>query len=155
MAKHLPAREALVLGLTLGMVASCAHVGKKPDRTAASGGSGVAEATTVTSADLRRNASEPIERVLMGLVPGLWITRTSDGGIAIRIRGSTSIEGSTAPLFVLDGVPIEPGPNGSLTGINPYDIETIEVFKDAVSTAMYGMRGANGVIVITSKRPGR
>jgi TonB-dependent SusC/RagA subfamily outer membrane receptor len=53
---------------------------------------------------------------------------------------------------VLDGVPITPGPGGSLTGIDPYDIESIKVLKDPADTAMYGMRGANGVIIITTKR---
>ena len=88
----------------------------------------------------------------MAKVPGVWITRTPDGGIAIRIRGTTSLNASNAPLYVVDGMAIQAGPNGSLTGINPYDIETIEVLKDAASTSMYGSRGANGVIIIKTKR---
>jgi TonB-dependent SusC/RagA subfamily outer membrane receptor len=56
---------------------------------------------------------------------------------------------------VIDGQTDEPGPNGSITGLNPYDIESIKVLKDATSTAMYGLRGGNGVIVIKTKRPGR
>lgn len=89
----------------------------------------------------------------MGRFPGVWVTRTPDGGIAIRIRGATSFRGGTEPLYVLDGIPIQPGPGGGLSGINPYDIASIEVLKDAASTAMYGVRGANGVIVIKTKRP--
>jgi TonB-dependent SusC/RagA subfamily outer membrane receptor len=56
-------------------------------------------------------------------------------------------------LYVIDGVPITPGPGGSLSGINPSDIASIEVLKDAVSTTMYGSRGANGVILIKTKKP--
>jgi TonB-dependent SusC/RagA subfamily outer membrane receptor len=55
-------------------------------------------------------------------------------------------------LYVVDGVPIQPGPGGSLVGIDPYDIESIEVLKDPADTALYGMRGANGVIVVKTKR---
>lgn len=110
------------------------------------------DATTVTAEDIERAPGDPIEKVLMSKSPGVQISRTPDGGLAVRIRGTTSISGSNAPLYVIDGVPIEPGPYGSLLGINPYDIETIQVLKDATSTAMYGMRGANGVIVIKTKR---
>lgn len=90
----------------------------------------------------------------MSRFPGVWITRSADGGIAVRIRGATSVHGSNAPLYVLDGIAMQPGPNGSLSGVNPYDIESIEVLKDAASTSMYGSRGANGVIVIRTKRSG-
>ena len=100
---------------------------------------------TVTAEDIERAPARPIEQVLMSRFPGVQVTRTP-GGIAIRIRGTTSIRGSNAPLYVIDGMPV-----GSLQGINPYDIESIEVLKDAVSTTRYGVRGANGVIVITMK----
>jgi TonB-dependent SusC/RagA subfamily outer membrane receptor len=89
----------------------------------------------------------------MARIPGIWVTRTADGGVAIRIRGGTSILGNNEPLYIIDGVPIEPGPNGALTGINPNDIASIEVLKDAASTTLYGMRGANGVIIIKTKHP--
>ena len=74
------------------------------------------------------------------------------GGIAVRIRGASSFNGSNEPLYVLDGFPMTPGPGGALTGINPYDIASIDVLKDAASTAIYGSRGANGVILIETKR---
>ncbi len=85
--------------------------------------------------------------------PGVYVTRTSDGSIAVRIRGTTSIHGSNAPLYVIDDIPITPGPGGSLQGINPLDIESIEVLTDPASTTRYGIRGANGVIVIKTKAP--
>jgi TonB-dependent starch-binding outer membrane protein SusC len=106
----------------------------------------------VTSEDISRAPGQSIEEHLRGKVAGVTVTRTAEGGIAVRIRGATSIYGSSEPLYVLDGVAITPGPGGALTGIDPYDIESIKVLKDPADTAMYGMRGANGVIVITTKR---
>ncbi len=85
--------------------------------------------------------------ILQGKVAGVNITTTSgDGGKAIRIRGITSINKSNEPLWVVDGV------IGGTVG-NFYDIENIEVLKDASATAIYGTQGANGVILVTTKRP--
>jgi TonB-dependent SusC/RagA subfamily outer membrane receptor len=87
--------------------------------------------------------------------PGVWISRTADGALSIRIRGATSVQGSNEPLYIIDGTPIQPGPNGGLTGISPQDIASIQVLKDAAATTMYGVRGANGVIIIKTKvQPG-
>jgi TonB-dependent SusC/RagA subfamily outer membrane receptor len=78
----------------------------------------------------------------------------ADGGLVVRIRGgSSSLMGNNAPLYVVDGVAVV-SEDGSLKGINPNDIESIKVLKDAASTSMYGVRGANGVIVIKTKRAG-
>jgi len=107
----------------------------------------------VTAEDIQRSPNLSIQEILMRRFPGVWVTRGPGGGIAIRIRGSTSIYGSNEPLYVIDGLPITPGPGGSLFGINPYDIESIQVLKNAADTAMYGVRGANGVIVIKTKQP--
>lgn len=107
----------------------------------------------VTAADMDRSPNVPIEQLLAGRVAGVIVSRTEDGGIAVRIRGGSSFSGNNAPLYVLDGIAIEPGPNGSLAGINPYDIASIKVLKDATDITMYGVRGANGVIVIKTKRP--
>ena len=109
--------------------------------------------TTVTSEDLERNSSQPIEQVLQSKFPGVLITRVG-GGIAVQIGGPASFDGSTAPLYVLDGSPMQPGPGGMLAGVNPYDIQSIKVLRNPADVAIYGMRGANGVIVITTKRPG-
>ena len=139
-------RFLLPLGLTALLVAGCKSSPRTPETTAAP-----APRSGVTSEDIQRNPGQSIEEILKGRVAGVTVTRT-DGGIAVRIRGSTSIYGNNEPLYVLDGVPITPGPGGSLTGIDPYDIESIEVLKDPADTALYGMRGANGVIVIKTKR---
>jgi TonB-dependent SusC/RagA subfamily outer membrane receptor len=141
-----PVRVPLA-GLLVGIIAACAGGRSNAPPQGAPG------TRMVTSDDIQRSPGEPIEALLMRRFPGVSVTRTSDGGIAVRIRGATSLYGSNEPLYVVDGIPIPPGPNGSLTGLNPYDIESIELLKDAVSTAMYGGRGANGVIVIKTKRP--
>jgi TonB-dependent SusC/RagA subfamily outer membrane receptor len=108
----------------------------------------------VTADDIERNPSEPIEKIIQAKIPGVLVTRTADGGIALQIRGASSFYGGTAPLYVIDDVPFEAGPNGALTGLNPHDIESIRVLKDPADTGIWGVRGANGVIVITTKRPG-
>ena len=87
----------------------------------------------------------------MSKFPGVWITRTTEGALAIRIRGATSMQGSNDPLYIIDGTTIQPVPNGGLTGIAPNDIASIQVLKDAAATTMYGVRGANGVIIIKTK----
>ena len=105
-----------------------------------------------------RNAQSPptesAEKMLEGRFPGVSVMRTPEGGLRISIRGAASLRGDNAPLYIIDGVPVEPGPNGDLTGINPNDIESIKVLKNATDTTMYGVRGANGVIVIKTKRAG-
>jgi TonB-dependent SusC/RagA subfamily outer membrane receptor len=139
-------RALLAVGLLAGLVVGCAsrNARREPAKT-----------STVTAKDIENNPNQPIEQLLQAKVPGVWITRTADGGVAVQIRGTTSFYGSNQPLYVIDGVPIQPGPNGALTGVNPYDIESIEVLKDAADTAIYGMRGANGVIVVKTKKPGK
>lgn len=144
-------RTAGMLGLLFGLGVACAGGPKRGDREAPAPAK-ASDGTTVTSTEMER-AGEPLETALLGRVSGAWIVRTPDGGIAIRLRGASTIEGSTEPLYVIDGIPIEPGPNGSLVGINPNDIGKIEVLTDAASVSMYGVRGSNGVILITTKRP--
>lgn len=107
------------------------------------------------TADDMASTSDPIEKELQAKHPGLWVQRTPDGGIAVQIRGTSSFYSGNAPLYVLDEMPFTPGPGGALTGINPHDIESIKVLKDPADTGLYGMRGANGVIVIKTKKPGK
>lgn len=92
------------------------------------------------------------EELLEARFPGVQLIRLANGDISVRIRGETSIMGSNEPLYVIDGMEISPGAGGGLMGINPADIATIQVLKDVGSTALYGVRGGNGVIVITTKR---
>jgi TonB-dependent SusC/RagA subfamily outer membrane receptor len=139
-------RATLSVWLLAGLAAGCAAGGTRrepPSRP------------MVTAEDIDQNPGQPIEKVLQAKVPGLLVTRAANGGIAIQIRGASSFLSSNEPLYVIDGVPMQPGPGGALTGVNPYDIESIQVLKDPADTALYGMRGANGVIVVTTKKPGK
>ena len=147
-------RPVLPIALVAGLLLGCGQA----QRTAEGDIEPAAEPSpageqVVTAEDIERTPGRSIEEILMTKFPGVYVTRTSDGGIAVRIRGTTSIHGSNEPLYVIDGVPIKPGPGGSLEGINPYDIESIEVLTDPVSMTTYGMRGANGIIVIETKAP--
>ena len=133
----------LLLALTTGCASGGSTVERKPK-------------STITSKDIEHSSSnEPIEKMLQDKVPGLLVTRTSDGGIALQIRGASSLTGSNAPLYVIDDIPVQPGPGGALVGVNPHDIDTIRVLKDPADTGMYGIRGGNGVILITTKKPGK
>jgi len=146
-------RVVVSCGLLAGLISGCSSGNAAlPDPTASSVPRNADGTTIVTADDLQRTpADDPVVRLLAAKVPGVWIVRTADGGIAVRLRGQSSVTASTEPLYLIDGIPIQPGPNGSLTGINPRDIATIEVLKDAASTSFYGLRGANGVIIITTK----
>lgn len=99
----------------------------------------------------RSRPAATVAEMLRGRVSGVRVTQEGNG-LKIRIRGRTSIYGSSDPLYVLDDVPIQTGPGGVISFLNPNDIESITVLKDAASTAIYGARGANGVILIKTKR---
>ena len=93
-----------------------------------------------------------IEQVLQGRVAGLQVIRLPGGGYSLRIRGTTSLM-DNEPLVVLDDQIIHASAISSvLAGISPRDVARVEVLKDAGSTAFYGSRGANGVIIITTRR---
>ena len=118
----------------------------------------------INSEQLEKNRGSSLENLLQGQVAGVVINESSEpgGGVGISIRGTNSILGGTQPLYVLDGIPISPisdaegnttsgNAQTSMNFINPNDIEKIEILKDAAATAVYGARGANGVVLITSK----
>jgi TonB-dependent SusC/RagA subfamily outer membrane receptor len=147
-------RVSLTSGLLLAFLSGCApatQVGQGNNEDAPEPSPPPEDA--VTAEDFERSPNQSIHEILTWRFPGVVVTRGPSGGIAIRIRGPTSIYGSNEPLYVIDGLPIKPGPGGSLFGINPYDIESIQVLTGAADTAMYGLRGANGVIVIKTKQP--
>jgi TonB-dependent SusC/RagA subfamily outer membrane receptor len=94
-----------------------------------------------------------VEELIEGRAPGVQVLHLANGGFALRIRGLSSPTGGNDPLIVIDGTESGGGNgNGALAALNPQDVVRIEVLKDAASTAFYGMRGANGVIVITTRR---
>ncbi len=128
---------------------ACGRAASAPPRTT-SPGTGAVTTVVPTESDARVTR---VEEMLRG-VPGLEVTRLANGGYQIRIRGQRSIRGNPTdddPLIVIDGVPSSAGP-AALADLAPRDVARIDVLKDAGATSQYGSRGANGVIVITTKR---
>ncbi len=110
----------------------------------------VGTATTVDSKSLLSKSMSNISQSLAGEAAGVQVINTSGQpgtSATIRIRGFGSVNGNRDPLYVVDGVPYD----GSINAINPNDIEATTILKDATATAIYGSRGANGVILITTK----
>ena len=111
---------------------------------------------TVGSRDIQKLPVSSFDQALKGQVAGLQITNTSGapgGNTSILVRGISSITGGNDPLFVIDGFPVNnAGVGNPLNTINPNDIESIDVLKDASATAIYGSRGSNGVIIVTTKK---
>ena len=108
-------------------------------------------AGTVKSESLQKRTVSNVSKALEGMVAGITTTAGSGQpgeGASIQIRGTGSINASSSPLYVVDGIPFD----GTLSSINPNDIETMTVLKDASASALYGARAANGVIMITTKR---
>ena len=120
--------------------------------------------SSVKANEIQETPITSIDQGLVGRASGVMVTQTSGmpGAVAsIRIRGSSSLQGGNEPLYVIDGFPIysgsgygQTGGNAQMSGlstINPADIESIEILKDASATAIYGARAANGVVLITTK----
>ncbi|MGS2760883.1 SusC/RagA family TonB-linked outer membrane protein [Sinomicrobium sp. M5D2P9] len=126
--------------------------------------------SSIKAEDLNPGANASVEQALQGRVAGVHISQKSNepgGGLSVNIRGSGSINAGTEPLYVIDGVIVNNGavaatggqgftanstPRNPLNTLNPADIQSIEVLKDASSTAIYGSRGSNGVVLITTKK---
>ena len=107
---------------------------------------------SVSSEDLTQIPSSRVDQVLQGRAAGVQVTQANGApgaGTTIRVRGGNSITGSNEPLFVVDGIVV--GTNFNLNNINPSDIQSLEILKDASSIAIYGSRGANGVVLVTTK----
>lgn len=120
--------------------------------------------------DMTPGANISVEQTLMGRAPGVQVYQKSGepgSAMSVKIRGVSSISGSNDPLYVVDGMPVNnlppvsgngtgfpnnQNPRNPLNGLNPSDIESIEILKDASATAIYGSRGSNGVVLITTKR---
>lgn len=119
--------------------------------------------TSIKSSDLQKTVNTTIEQAIQGRAAGVYITQNSGqpgGGMSVMIRGVSTINGTTEPLYVIDGVQIQPsavsyGSTSStnpLAAINPSDIENVEILQGPSATAIYGSRGTNGVVLITTKR---
>lgn len=134
-------------------------------------------ATTIKADDILMPSVSSIDQMLQGVVPGMLVmnkTGMSGASPKIRVRGTSTLLGSQDPVWVVDGVvqidpmPFDPEDNtkfsvdaddirqlagNAISWLNPNDIETITVLKDASATAIYGSKAANGVIVVTTKKP--
>jgi TonB-linked SusC/RagA family outer membrane protein len=120
--------------------------------------------SSIKTAELQQTPMVSIDQGLVGRASGVQVTQTSGmpGATAsIRVRGSSSLQGGNEPLYVIDGFPVYSGGGFGNTGgktslsglstVNPSDIESIEILKDAAATAIYGARAANGVVLVTTK----
>ena len=122
----------------------------------------IASTGSIASVKAAEITQTPVVNVAQGLsarVAGVQITQNNaapGGNISVRIRGTNSINGSSEPLYIVDGIQISNGGGvtdvSPLSTINPNDIESVEILKDASAAAIYGARGANGVVLITTKR---
>jgi TonB-linked SusC/RagA family outer membrane protein len=118
---------------------------------------------SVSAADISKTVNTTVEQALQGRAAGVYVTQNTGqpgGGISVNIRGVNTIGGSNEPLYVIDGIQIQPstvsfGATAStspLSSLNPADIESMEVLQGPAATAVYGSRGTNGVVLITTKR---
>ncbi|MBC7888997.1 MAG: TonB-dependent receptor [Ferruginibacter sp.] len=119
--------------------------------------------TTVSAKDMEKTVNTTIEQAIQGRAPGVYVTQNSGqpgGGMSVVIRGVSTINGTTEPLYVIDGVQTQPSPvsfgaqssSNPLAGLNPSDIDDIQILQGPSATAIYGTRAANGVLLITTKR---
>lgn len=137
-------RALVAVPLATGL--ACASGG--PKDTSASRPHPSADSTTLANVD-----GKSMEDLFVGRFPGVTVSRTNGGGLQIRIRGgANSFYGSSEPLYVVDDTPLPPG-SGGIVFLSVNDIQKIEVLKNPADVALYGIRGGNGVIKITTKRP--
>jgi TonB-dependent SusC/RagA subfamily outer membrane receptor len=154
--------RALVVVLAAGVLSGCATRSAAPaaepdaeersERERPRGQHELGAVSEVDGDDLHGIPATQMEEMLEGRVAGVQVVRIPGGGISIRIRGRTSFHGDNEPLYVVDGMPVSVRPGRGLDWLNPGDIKSIRVLKDAAETAFYGMRGANGVVLITTRR---
>jgi TonB-linked SusC/RagA family outer membrane protein len=122
-------------------------------------------AVTITAQEIENQPIASVPATLQGRAAGVQVIQNAGNpgnGISVRVRGAASITASNQPLFVVDGVPVlsenvaQLGMGGqeidAISGINPNDLESVTILKDAAATAIYGSRGSNGVVVLTTKR---
>src|SRR5690242_345025 len=135
------APHAFVLGCCI-LAASCGYGSNR----------GYSATTPRAASSDSAKIDDPV-KVLSSHAPGLLVSRTASGEIAITvIQAPTSFQSSSTPLYILDDAPFRAGPNGELLGVNPNDIASIQLLKKPDEVAMYGVRGANGVVIIRTKK---
>ena len=107
--------------------------------------------SSVKAEQIAEVSASDFRQALAGKMPGVQVTQPSgdpEGSVSIRVRGISTVNAGSDPLYIIDGVPVERG----FANLNNNDVESVEVLKDASSAAIYGSRGSNGVIIITTKQ---
>ena len=160
-------KHAICCGFAVALIIGCGPTGSRrsevptPDDQV-SVGYGTMSKRDVTAAVTSLSPTEAdarvtrIEDLLQARVPGLEVLPLANGTFTLRLRGRHSISGASLadePLLVIDDIPVPRGSLGNaLSGMSPRDVGRIDVLKDAAAASIYGSRGANGVIIITTKR---
>jgi len=149
-------RMANGLTLVLGVfLAGCGGAGRPVNTSEPSpSGTGAEGGVPARVVNTDRSHYESVVEMLRGRAPGLHIIENQDGTIEVRIRGTNQSFQATSqePLVVVDGVPSSRPAGQALMALNPNDVSSIQVLKDVSSTAIYGTRGANGVILVSMRR---
>lgn len=128
-------RLSVGLALLAGAITACAH----------------APATSAAAPAPTPAPVGSLAQLLAGRISGVVVEAAPHGGISVRMSGPTSFYLSHTPLYVVDGQPVDVGANGALSWLNAEDVESIMVLKYEADTAIYGVRGSNGVILIRTK----
>jgi TonB-dependent SusC/RagA subfamily outer membrane receptor len=156
------ASAGILLGLALASAIGChRRTGHRPD-PGATVSDGYTERTkaeasgtvqSVNFADRPEVKVSRVEELLENRFSGVTVRRTTDGGYSVRIGGAGSFMSNEEPLWVIDGTPFEVKSGRALSWLNPADVVRIDVLRNPSETSIYGVRGGNGVIVVTTRRP--
>ena len=142
--KQLPSLAALGV-----LCVACGH--PRPESAQPSAGIPLPRSATVQGVQPGEPTPRTLDQMLAGKISGVSVTPGPHGGIVVRMMGTTSFAGNEGPLFLVDGTQVEVGREGGLPWINPLDVESITALRNPSDIAIYGVRGANGVIVIKTK----
>lgn len=153
----LPISIVVLAFLCIGCHTSGTAISEEASEDKVAVGYGQQDRKTVTGAISRIDPDKELRQIthveqLLDRVPGVQVLRSPGGGFHILIRGATSVYGNNEPLYVVDGATMQVDPSRGLYWLNPLDVKSINVLKDASATAIYGSRGASGVIIIKTRR---
>jgi len=143
-----PMRVLPSLTIVAGLVLACTH--RVPNQAGGPTPPPRLPPGTMSADEVARQNARTLEQLLAGRLAGVTVSPAPGGGIVVRMGGPTSFYSGQDPLFVVDGNPVDVR-EGTLSWLDPHDVEYIRAIKDPSQTAIYGVRGANGVILIRTK----
>jgi len=143
-----PTRVLPCLTIVAGLVLACTH--RNPSQAEGATPPPRLPAGAMSADEPARQRATTLDQLLAGRISGVIVTPAPGGGITVRMGGPTSFYSGQQPLVVVDGMPVEVS-GGTLSWLDPHDIEYIQALKDPSQTAIYGVRGSNGVILIRTK----